>query len=300
MSIYLTGASGFVGKNLVTKFNKDFDIKKHIKGSEFLIKQNTVIHLAGKAHDLKNNSNKDEYYEVNTELTKQIFDSFLISDSTVFIMLSSVKAVSDNVIGSLVEDCEPNPKTHYGKSKLLAERYILSKNIPGGKRIYILRPCMIHGPNNKGNLNILYNNIIKGFPWILGTFDNKRSYCSIDNLLFIIKELINNKKIPSGIYNIADDVPLSTNQVVHLIYQSKNIRPLILNTPKKLIKFLAMLGDIINLPLNSERLKKITESYVVSNKKIVQAIDKNLPLSSKAGLIKTLKSFESQNLKYDN
>ena len=46
MSIYLTGASGFVGENLITNFNKDFDIKKHIRGSEFLIKENTVIHLA--------------------------------------------------------------------------------------------------------------------------------------------------------------------------------------------------------------------------------------------------------------
>ena len=102
-------------------------IKKHVRGSEFLIKQNTVIHLAGKAHDLKNISNKDEYYEVNTELTKQIFDSFLISDSSVFIILSSVKAVAENVIGILNENCEPNPKTHYGKSKLFAESYILSK-----------------------------------------------------------------------------------------------------------------------------------------------------------------------------
>ena len=81
MSIYLTGASGFVGKNLIINFNKDFDIKKHIRGSEFLIKQNIVIHLAGKAHDLKNISNKKEYYVVNTELTKKIFDAFLISDS---------------------------------------------------------------------------------------------------------------------------------------------------------------------------------------------------------------------------
>ena len=76
-------------------------------------------------------------------------------------MLSSVKAVADNVVGFLSEDCEPNPKTHYGKSKLLAERYILSKNIPDNKRVYILRPCMIHGPNNKGNLNLLYNLSIK-------------------------------------------------------------------------------------------------------------------------------------------
>jgi nucleoside-diphosphate-sugar epimerase len=293
MSIYLTGASGFVGENLITNFNKDFEIKKHIRGSEFLIKQNTVIHLAGKAHDLKNVSNKDEYYEVNTELTKQIFDSFLISDSSVFIMLSSVKAVADNVVGILNEDCEPNPKTHYGKSKLLAESYILSKKIPNNKRVYILRPCMIHGPNNKGNLNLLYNLVSKRIPWILGSFQNKRSYCSIDNLLFIINELIKNKTVPSGVYNVADDGYLSTNEIVSLISNSNNLKPFIINLSPFIVKFIAKIGDIIPLPLNSERLKKLTESYMVSNEKIKKHIAKQLPLTSRQGVIKTLESFKN-------
>jgi nucleoside-diphosphate-sugar epimerase len=293
MSIYLTGASGFVGKNLITNFNKDFDIKKHIRGSEFLIKQNTVIHLAGKAHDLKNISNKDEYYKVNTELTKQIFDSFLISDSSVFIMLSSVKAVADNVVGILNEDCEPNPKTHYGKSKLLAESYILSKKIPNNKRVYILRPCMIHGPNNKGNLNLLYNLVSKRIPWILGSFQNKRSYCSIDNLLFIINELIKNNTIPSGVYNVADDEYLSTNEIISLISNSNNQKPIIFNLSPFIVKFIAKIGDIVPLPLNSERLKKLTESYMVSNEKLKKYIAKELPLTSKEGVIKTLKSFKN-------
>ena len=293
MSIYLTGASGFVGKNLITNFNKDFDIKKHIRGSEFLIKQNTVIHFAGKAHDLKNISNKDEYYEVNTELTKQIFDSFLISDSSVFIMLSSVKAVADNVVGILNEDCEPNPKTHYGKSKLLAESYILSKKIPNNKRVYILRPCMIHGPNNKGNLNLLYNLVSKRIPWILGSFQNKRSYCSIDNLLFIINELIKNNTIPSGVYNVADDEYLSTNEIISLISNSNNQKPIIFNLSPFIVKFIAKIGDIVPLPLNSERLKKLTESYMVSNEKLKKYIAKELPLTSKEGVIKTLKSFKN-------
>jgi nucleoside-diphosphate-sugar epimerase len=293
MSIYLTGASGFVGKNLITNFNKDFDIKKHIRGSEFLIKQNTVIHLAGKAHDLKNISNKDEYYKVNTELTKQIFDSFLISDSSVFIMLSSVKAVADNVVGILNEDCEPNPKTHYGKSKLLAENYILSKKIPNNKRVYILRACMIHGPNNKGNLNLLYNLVSKRIPWILGSFQNKRSYCSIDNLLFIINELIKNNTIPSGVYNVADDEYLSTNEIISLISNSNNQKPTIFNLSPFIVKFIAKIGDIIPLPLNSERLKKLTQSYMVSNEKLKKYIAKELPLTSKHGVIKTLKSFKN-------
>ena len=297
MSIYLTGASGFVGKNLITNFNKDFEIKKHIRGSEFLIKQNTVIHLAGKAHDLKNTSNKDEYYEVNTELTKQIFDSFLISDSSVFIMLSSVKAVADNVVGILNEDCEPNPKTHYGKSKLLAESYILSKKIPNNKRVYILRPCMIHGPNNKGNLNLLYNLVSKRIPWILGSFQNKRSYCSIDNLLFIINELIKNNTIPSGVYNVADNEYLSTNEIISLISNSNNQKPIIFNLSPFIVKFIAKIGDIVPLPLNSERLKKLTESYMVSNEKLKKYIARELPLTSKQGIIKTLKSFNK--LKYD-
>ena len=293
MSIYLTGASGFVGKNLVSSLDKNVLIKKHVRDSEFLIKQNTVIHLAGKAHDLKNISNKDEYYEVNTELTKQIFDSFLISDSSVFIMLSSVKAVADNVVGILNEDCEPNPKTHYGKSKLLAESYILSKKIPNNKRVYILRPCMIHGPNNKGNLNLLYNLVSKRIPWILGSFQNKRSYCSIDNLLFIINELIKNNTIPSGVYNVADDEYLSTNEIISLISNSNNQKPIIFNLSPFIVKFIAKIGDIVPLPLNSERLKKLTESYMVSNEKLKKYIARELPLTSKQGIIKTLKSFKN-------
>jgi len=293
MSIYLTGASGFVGKNLVSSLDKNVLIKKHMRDSEFLIKQNTVIHLAGKAHDLKNTSNKDEYYEVNTELTKQIFDSFLISDSSVFIMLSSVKAVADNVVGILNEDCEPNPKTHYGKSKLLAESYILSKKIPNNKRVYILRPCMIHGPNNKGNLNLLYNLVSKRIPWILGSFQNKRSYCSIDNLLFIINELIKNNTIPSGVYNVADDEYLSTNEIISLISNSNNQKPIIFNLSPFIVKFIAKIGDIVPLPLNSERFKKLTESYMVSNEKLKKYIAKELPLTSKEGVIKTLKSFKN-------
>jgi len=293
MSIYLTGASGFVGKNLITNFNKDFDIKKHTRGSEFLIKQNTVIHLAGKAHDLKNISNKEEYYEVNTELTKQIFDSFLISDSSVFIMLSSVKAVADNVVGILNEDCEPNPKTHYGKSKLLAESYILSKKIPNNKRVYILRPCMIHGPNNKGNLNLLYKLVSKRIPWILGAFKNMRSYCSIDNLLFVINELIHNNAIPSGVYNVADDEHLSTNEIISLMAKSNNKKTIIFNVYPFIIKIIAKIGDVIPLPLNSERLKKLTESYMVSNEKLKKYMSKELPLTSKKGVIKTFKSFKN-------
>lgn len=291
-SVFLTGSTGFIGQNFNLYFNKSYKIRSYLRESNFSINEEVVLHLAGKAHDLNNISNVNEYYEVNTDLTKNVFDSFMNSDAKVFIMLSSVKAVADRVEGELHENTWANPKTHYGKSKLLAEEYVLTKQMPKGKRCYILRPCMVHGPKNKGNLSLLYKMVSSGFPWILGSFDNRRSYCSIENLMFIIKELIQNSNIASGVYNVADDIPLSTNQVISLISKSNNQKPLIWRVPKFMIKYLSLLGDKLRLPLNSERLKKITESYVVSNRKIVQAIDGKLPVSSENGLVKTFESFK--------
>ena len=291
MSIYLTGASGFVGRNFISFIDNKIPVRSHVRDSGFFINEKTVIHLAGKAHDLKNTTNSSEYYKINTELTKNIFDSFLISDAKVFIILSSVKAVADSVDELLTEKHIPDPKTHYGKSKLLAEKYILSQQIPLGKRVYILRPCMIHGPGNKGNLNLLYKLVSKGFFWPLGSFNNKRSFCSIDNLLFVINELIEREDIPSGVYNVSDDKAISTNEVISLIAQSQNKKTRILNISKKIIFIFSKLGDKLNLPLNSERLQKLTESYMVSNLKIKDAIGKSFPIKSKQGLLKTFKGF---------
>lgn len=292
MNIIITGSTGFVGKNLIQHLKNTYNINCYLKGSEIKItSENVVLHLAGKAHDLKNTADSNSYYQVNTDLTKSIFDAFIVSNANVFITISSVKAAADQVVDELTENIVPNPITHYGKSKLYAENYILSKKIPKSKRVYILRPCMIHGPGNKGNLNMLYKYSKLRLPWPLGKFENKRSYCSIDNLCFLIKELIERIDIPSGIYNVADDVPLSTNEVINLISKSREKIPCILNIPKTLIKKIAFCGDILKLPFNSERLLKLTESYVVSNSKITKALNKPFPISSSDGLLKTFKSF---------
>ena len=297
-NVLITGSAGFVGKNLTEYLDNkgyllNFISLRGVKLPFNLLEIDNLVHLAGKAHDLKNTSTPDEYYQVNTELAKKIFDAFLASEAKVFITLSSVKTVADEVEGMLTEEHFPNPITHYGKSKLLAEQYILSKEIPRGKRVYILRPCMIHGPGNKGNLNLLYGLVTKGLPWPLGSFDNRRSFCSIENLCFIIKDLIEREDIPSGVYNVADDEALSTNEVISLIAHSQKKVARIWQISKNLIKILAKLGDKLHLPLNSERLQKLTESYVVSNVKIKQALGKELPVSAKDGLIKTFESFSS-------
>lgn len=312
MTILITGAFGFVGSNL-SKYLKDKELialdlqeatshsyrsfyswneVEHIPNADL----NTIIHLAGKAHDTKNQSKSEEYFDINTGLTQKIFDYFLQSEASKFIFFSSVKAAADTVEGDwLTEEVVPKPKGPYGESKIKAEEYILSKQAEyeaKGKQVYIIRPCMIHGPGNKGNLNLLYNLVRKGIPWPLGAFDNKRSFCSVDNIVFVVEQLIQRNDIPAGIYNVADDDTLSTNEIIRLINQSANKQPRIWKLPKGLINTIAGVGTALHLPLTKERLNKLTENYIVSNAKIKNALGiEKMPVSAHDGMLKTFKSF---------
>ncbi len=291
MKIYITGSSGFVGSNILRE-NVDFHFVKYKRGTQPEIGDvNAVLHLAGKAHDTRSKLDDQDYYNVNTEFTKRVFDLFLNSNAKVFILLSSVKAAAGNCPDILTEESKASPTSIYGKSKLLAENYILSKSIPENKRVYILRPTMIHGPGNKGNLNLLYKVVSNGIPWPLGSFENSRSFCSISNLNFVIRELIYREDIESGIYNVCDDRPISTVELIEIISDVLAVRIRIWKLPKVLIKYLAKVGDILQLPLNSERLEKLTESAVVSNLKLVEALGKQLPMDSREGITRTIKTF---------
>lgn len=303
--VLVTGYTGFVGKNLTQYLlDKKYEVIgvgrsiddiaetfKQVTYSEIHTIENchAIIHLAGKAHDLKNVGNEAEYFTVNTELTKKMFEIFLKSPVTTdFIYLSSVKAAADSVVGELSETSEPKPTTAYGRSKLAAENYMLQATLPPGKRLFILRPCMIHGPGNKGNLNLLFQLVKKRIPYPLAAFNNKRSLVSIENLLFVVDRLLTLNNITSGVYNIADDEPLATNQIIDILANAIGVKPRKWRINPTLITNAARLGDLLKLPLNTERLQKLTESYVVCNGKLKQALNiKKLPVSAKDGLLHT-------------
>lgn len=318
MNILITGINGFVGSNLVKALKGrhtiyGLDIKTPDKEGvlktftwdelDALPPYDVVIHLAGIAHDTRNWTNAQVYFDVNTGLTSKMYDTFLKSDARKFIFFSSVKAAADSIEGILTEDVIPAPKGPYGESKIAAENYILSRmanentyntkknNSEVQKSTYILRPCMIHGPGNKGNMNLLFSFVRRGVPWPLGAYDNHRSFASVDNLTFIINGLIE-KNIPSGIYNIGDDEPVSTNRIISLMGDMLKKRIRILQISPRFISFMAGAGTFLHLPLNRERLQKLTENYIVSNNKIKEGLGiEKLPVSAEDGLKKTIRSF---------
>ena len=347
MKILITGVHGFVGSNLVEALKGEHTIYgldiispnkegvkftfgwQHLETNE-IPNVDAIIHLAGKAHDVKNQSAAEVYFKVNTGLTQKIFDWYLAHPSIKkFVFFSTAKAAADRVDGVLTEDVVPSPVGPYGESKIAAEKYILEKfkefnsstvqdnsqlstlnsqlsfdpelatdskpstinSTLSAKQVYILRPCMIHGPGNKGNLNLLYGVVKKGIPWPLGSFENRRSFTSIGNLQEVIKGLLT-KDVPTGIYNMGDDEALSTNELIVVICSALGKKAHIWNIPRGLMNSIAKLGDVLHLPLNTQRMQKLTENYVVSNAKIKAALGmKEMPVRAKDGLRETIKSF---------
>lgn len=308
MKILITGVHGFVGSNLVKVLSKEhivygLDIISPLKeGIRFTFGWDNlddgqipgvdaIIHLAGKAHDTKNQAAADVYFKVNTGLTQKIYDYFLRSTAKKFVFFSTAKAAADKVDGVLTEDVVPRPVGPYGESKIKAEEYILS-HMPSDKDVYIFRPCMIHGPGNKGNLNLLYNVVKKGIPWPLGAFENRRTFTSIENICFAVNGVLT-QNVESGIYNMGDDEALSTNELIEEICKSLGKKPHIWKLPKGLMNGVAKMGSVFHLPLDTERLRKLTENYISSNEKIKKALKvEKMPIDAREGLKVTLDSFK--------
>ena len=308
MKILITGVHGFVGSNLVSYLapnNELYGLDIIAPEKDGVVKTyswddldtgrvpdiDAIIHLAGKAHDTKNQTVADVYFKVNRDLTIKIVDYFRAHEPiNKFVFFSTAKAAADKVDGVLTEDVIPLPIGPYGESKIAAEKYI-QEHMPTDKQVYIFRPCMIHGPGNKGNLNLLYNMVRKGIPWPLGAFDNRRTFTSVENICFAVNGVLT-KDVPSGIYNMGDDESFSTNELIEEICKSLGKKAHIWKLPKGMMTGFAKIGDALHMPLNSERLRKLTENYISSNAKIKKALGvEKMPVDARTGLRQTLKYF---------
>lgn len=287
MRVLISGAYGFVGTNL-SRYLADrgheciaLDIAKgnvetysHFHTWERLDaiewgRIDAVVHLAGKAHDTKNVTQPQVYFDVNVGLTQKLFTACGGRVRT-FVYFSSIKAMDGD--------------TPYAQSKRAAEKWL-------DGRAVVLEPAMIHGPGNKGNLNLLFSVVKRGLPWPLAAFENRRSLTSIGNVCAIVEELCKGI-VPRGIYPVCDDEAISTNRLVELIAESIGKKVAFWRLPKGLMRFAAKVGDVCRLPLDSERLRKLTEDSVVDNSRIKAALGwASMPIRTEDGLRETLKSF---------
>jgi len=286
MKFLITGAYGFVGTNLCKYLTKKghacdaLDIptakREGVPYASFynwdelgkLGSYDCIVHLAGKAHDLKKVASEQSYFDINVGLTQRVFAA-AEGKTKRFIYFSSSKASADG--------------NAYGRSKLAAEQWLNGRAI-------VLRPAMIHGPGNKGNLNLLWGVAKRGIPWPLAAFENKRSFTSIGNICSAVEALA--EKGTNGVYPIADDEMLSTNRLIELIAEACGKRAKLWRIPKGLMTFAAKIGDALHLPLSTERLGKLTEDSFVDNAALKRALGwTKMPIAAEDGMRKTLASF---------
>ncbi len=295
MKILVAGHIGYLGGLISKEFrNEEIITADYTKEKVSLTTDiDIIINCIGKTPDDKN-SNYEEYLDANFNAVKKVYKTFINSNAKMLIHFSSISAVAEEMSdSSLDEEAECNPITDYGITKRMAEEFLLQQDLSANKKIIIIRPTRIHGPNDKSTIFKLYK-MVKKVPYPFGAIDNERSFLAFDNLIFLLKKIIDSKdEIKTGIYNVNDDEPLSTLRIISLLKEHVYPKLKIINIPRSLFEFLAKIGNILRLPFNTIVLNKITQSRVVSNQKIKKALGvEKLPLTAEEGLIKTIKSFK--------
>ena len=253
---------------------------------------NLVILLAAEHKD--NVSPKSLYYDVNVDGTKNVLkcmDDFGVKN---FIFTSSVAVYGLDKYNP--DESHPiNPFNHYGKSKWEAEEAIKEWNDrnPLDKSITIIRPSVIFGEFNRGNVYNLMKQISSGFFIMIGSGQNKKSMAYVGNVVDFIKNRIEKKELGYNIFNYADKPDFSMLELVSIIQSNMKIKTPVLRIPYHVGIFFGYIFDIISfiirkkIPLSSVRVKKFCATTQFDATK-AQSVYKPT-YTMKKGLLNTLK-----------
>lgn len=280
MNLLFTGASGFLGNNvrpilektyrvitvgLTSEDNYTVNIAKEVP--ELKEHCEIVLHAAGKAHVIpRTEEEKKAFYDVNLQGTKNLckaLEKFGIPKAFVFI---STVAVYGCEYGNKITENHPlNGDTPYALSKIQAEEFLMDWCNAHGVVLSIIRPSLIAGPNPPGNLGAMIKGIKTGRYLSIGGGKARKSVLMVEDIARLVPLLVEK----GGIYNVCDDEQPSFRQLENVICTQLDKR-LPLSIPFWMAKCMAIVGDCLGkkAPINSLKLKKITESLTFSNEKV--------------------------------
>lgn len=235
----VTGGSGFIGirmcnainasganlKLILRKKNKGIEYKQYVSDldsgvidEEAFIGVNTIIHLAGYAHDLDNKINLNQYQKINVELTINIANLAVKHKVENFIFISSVKAGGNNVFSRCMTELDQNnPRGDYGRTKREAELELLRIGKENNIRISILRPSLVYGPEVKGNLQLMISAVRKGWFPPLPETGNKKSMIHVDDLVNAILMVSSCENANGEIYIVTDGKVYSSREIYEVV-----------------------------------------------------------------------------------
>ena len=254
MCILLTGATGFVGSQLLQQLANDStfklraavrnktvnlpvgvpacrigEIDAHTDWCEALFDCKTVVHTAARAH-IMNDSNQEslsEFRRINVEGTLNLAHQAIDARVERFIFISSIKVNGEGETNRIYRFDDPAaPEDDYGLSKWEAEQGLKTLCSKSSMELVIIRPPLIYGPGVKGNLALLCKVIDKGLPLPLGSIKNQRDMLSLNNLIDLIKTCIQHPAAAGQVFLCCDHEPVSTPQLIKMMAsgRGKNVR----------------------------------------------------------------------------
>lgn len=285
INILITGASGFLGKEIFKKLEELKDSKLvtigrskesnvvcdlAIKIPKFNDSYNKVIHIAGKAHSIpKTDLEIQEFYKVNHVGTKNLLDSLKDNLPKTFVFISTV-AVYGKDYGEMIDESFPlEGKTPYAKSKIMAEKEVINFSKKHKINYIILRLPLISGANPLGNLGTMMKAIEKGYYFRIGKGLSKKSIVSSTDIANLICSLDDNK---SGVFNLTDTIDPTFREIEDYIAKLYNKK--IISLPKMFFTSLAKIGDLLPFfIIDSNKLNKITKSLTFSSERAIRELN---------------------------
>ncbi len=323
--IFVTGATGFIGSHVVhTLAARGYplrvalrrpqavatlpsgvegvvvgDLQGRVEWSAPLRGADTVIHLAGRAHVLREADSLAESLcqAVNVAATAALADAAGASGVRRFVFISSSKVLGEETRPGVVwtEDTPPAPQDAYGRSKLAAEQALGEVSRDTGIEVVILRPPVVYGPGVRANIFELFRLVDRGVPLPLGLVQNRRSFVFVGNLVDAIIHVVGAPSAAGQVFHVCDGVPVSTTTLVSAIGRALDRPVRLLPVPPGLLRLAGRAGDMverltrIGLPVNSENVTRLVASLVLDDAKLRSVLDWRPQATMDAGLAATAK-----------
>ena len=284
MTLLFTGASGFLGSNIIHLLNGTYNIISVGLSPQdtylvdiatdiptFTDAFDVVFHAAGKAHSVpKTEAEKRLFFDVNLQGTKNLCTALERSGiPKAFIFISTVAVYGCDSGENITEEHPLNGTTLYALSKIKAEKYLQGWCAMHNVKLSILRPSLIAGPNPPGNLGAMIHGIKNGKYLSIAGGKARKSVLMVQDIANLLPMLIEK----GGIYNVCDSYQPSFRELEMVIYKQLN-KKLPLSIPYWFAKSMAIFGDCFGekAPINSLKLRKITHSLTFSNEKAMREL----------------------------
>lgn len=322
-SALITGATGFVASHLIPYLNKQGwqiivatrrcypsgrfpstvasvaigEIDSHTNWREIFSGIDTVIHLAARAHIIHDNipNPEDEFFKTNTSGTANLVKQSIQTGVKHFVFISSIGAMATLSNQPLSENSPCQPDTPYGRSKLQAEQALISLASQSNMTWTILRPTLVYGPGNPGNMERLIKLIERGLPLPFGRIDNRRSFVYVGNLVDAIATCLTHPDARNQTFLVSDGQDLSTPELIRKIAHHLERPCHLLPVPPHLLRIAGHVGDTVeqltkrSLPLNTLTLDRLLGSLFIDSSYIRRTLNWQPPSTVDEGLSNTLR-----------